>query len=110
MYFVKAKSNLRQNTKKKKRERRQADGDRREQSFFFFSRLSAAMSLPKINSVARTLLRNVVSKREFSSTAALGEKTTFGGLKDQDRIFTNLYGDFDWGIKGAVQRVCILYR
>lgn len=28
----------------------------------------------------------------------------YGGLKDQDRIFTNLYGDGDWGIEGALQR------
>lgn len=48
--------------------------------------------------------------RDFSSRAAacLQEKTTFGGLKDKDRIFTNLYGDFDWGIKGALQRVCFI--
>lgn len=25
-------------------------------------------------------------------------------LKDQDRIFTNLYGDYDWGLKGAMKR------
>lgn len=27
------------------------------------------------------------------------------GLKDQDRIFTNLYGDGDWGVEGALKRV-----
>jgi len=32
------------------------------------------------------------------------EKTTFGGLKDQDRIFTNLYGRHDWRLKGAISR------
>ena len=25
-------------------------------------------------------------------------------LKDQDRIFTNLYGDFGWGLNSAMQR------
>lgn len=25
-------------------------------------------------------------------------------LKDQDRIFTNLYGDYDWSLKGAIKR------
>ena len=33
--------------------------------------------------------------RAFST----GEKTSFGGLSDQDRIFTNLYGQNDPGLK-----------
>ncbi|CAF0994125.1 unnamed protein product [Brachionus calyciflorus] len=32
------------------------------------------------------------------------KKTTFGGLKDEDRIFTNLYGRHDWKLKGAMSR------
>eukprot|EP01017_Pseudomicrothorax_dubius_P006337 TRINITY_DN1178_c0_g1_i1.p1 TRINITY_DN1178_c0_g1~~TRINITY_DN1178_c0_g1_i1.p1 ORF type:complete len:467 (+),score=118.26 TRINITY_DN1178_c0_g1_i1:20-1420(+) len=36
--------------------------------------------------------------RHFSTTR------THGGLKDQDRIFTNLYGDKDAFLKGAVKR------
>jgi hypothetical protein len=28
----------------------------------------------------------------------------YGGLKDQDRIFTNLYGEQDWRIKAAEKR------
>jgi len=32
------------------------------------------------------------------------EKTSFGDLKDQDRIFTNLYGSHDWRLKGAISR------
>lgn len=32
------------------------------------------------------------------------EKTQFGGLKDEDRIFTNLYGMHDPFLKGAVKR------
>ncbi len=31
-------------------------------------------------------------------------KTKFGPLKDEDRIFTNLYGRHDWTIKGAMAR------
>ncbi|GFS51862.1 NADH dehydrogenase flavoprotein 1, mitochondrial [Trichonephila inaurata madagascariensis] len=31
-------------------------------------------------------------------------KTKFGPLKDQDRIFTNLYGRHDWKLKGALAR------
>jgi hypothetical protein len=30
--------------------------------------------------------------------------TSHGGLKDQDRIFTNLYGKHDWGVEGALRR------
>ncbi|KAJ1371544.1 NADH dehydrogenase [ubiquinone] flavoprotein 1, mitochondrial, partial [Parelaphostrongylus tenuis] len=33
------------------------------------------------------------------------EKTTFGNLKDSDRIFTNLYGRHDYRLKGALSRV-----
>lgn len=31
-------------------------------------------------------------------------RTTFGNLKDSDRIFTNLYGRHDWRLKGALKR------
>eukprot|EP00002_Diphylleia_rotans_P007499 TRINITY_DN1704_c0_g2_i1.p1 TRINITY_DN1704_c0_g2~~TRINITY_DN1704_c0_g2_i1.p1 ORF type:complete len:470 (-),score=103.11 TRINITY_DN1704_c0_g2_i1:357-1766(-) len=31
-------------------------------------------------------------------------KKSYGGLKDEDRIFTNLYGQRDFGIKGAMLR------
>lgn len=33
-----------------------------------------------------------------------------GNLKDQDRIFTNVYGDGDFGIKGAIKRVYFLIQ
>ncbi|CAF1237645.1 unnamed protein product [Rotaria sordida] len=32
------------------------------------------------------------------------QKTKFGPLKDEDRIFTNLYGRHDWHLKGAQAR------
>ncbi len=32
-------------------------------------------------------------------------KLVYGGLRDQDRIFTNLYKDGDVGIQGAMKRV-----
>lgn len=31
-------------------------------------------------------------------------KTSFGNLKDNDRIFTNLYGRHEFGLKGAKKR------
>jgi hypothetical protein len=36
-------------------------------------------------------------------------KTKFGGLKDEDRIFTNLYGRHDWKLKGAMSRVNFIF-
>ena len=39
------------------------------------------------------------------STEVTAEKTSYGNLKDQDRIFTNLYGDQDPFLKGAIKRV-----
>ncbi|KAJ1982677.1 NADH dehydrogenase [ubiquinone] flavoprotein 1, mitochondrial [Dimargaris xerosporica] len=33
-----------------------------------------------------------------------GSSRRYGGLKDEDRIFTNLYGRHDWGLKGAQAR------
>lgn len=33
------------------------------------------------------------------------QKTSFGDLKDEDRIFTNLYGRHDYRLKGALSRV-----
>jgi hypothetical protein len=40
------------------------------------------------------------------SAAATGQNVRiYGGLKDQDRIFTNLYNTGDAGLKGAQKRV-----
>lgn len=42
-----------------------------------------------------------------SSMPALGEdqpQRSYGNLKDEDRIFTNLYGRHDWKLKGALSR------
>lgn len=64
-----------------------------------------------------TKLQKFVQQQAYSTAAAAApakpaaatpppapEKKTFGGLKDQDRIFTNLYGDQDFRIKGAIKR------
>jgi len=32
------------------------------------------------------------------------ERKSYGGLKDKDRIFTNLYGEHDWRLQGALKR------
>jgi hypothetical protein len=42
----------------------------------------------------------------FSTTVAAPTATrSYGGLKDQDRIFTNIYGEFDPMLAGALKRV-----
>lgn len=42
-------------------------------------------------------------RRGFSTAAGSASKT-ISPLKDQDRIFTNLYGKHDWRLKGALAR------
>ena len=37
-------------------------------------------------------------------------KRVYGGLKDQDRIFTNLYKDGDPFIEGALKRVSEVHK
>lgn len=43
-------------------------------------------------------------KRSFSTQQATSSKKSYGGLKDRDRIFTNLYGEHDWRLSGAMKR------
>jgi len=40
----------------------------------------------------------------FNSTASSEPQKVYGPLKDEDRIFTNLYGRHDWRLKGAMAR------
>lgn len=59
--------------------------------------------------VGRQVLRDVVraatSTTSLQSVAVRSMSTrTYGGLKDQDRIFQNLYGKHDWRLKGAMSR------
>lgn len=56
---------------------------------------------------ARHFLGGLVPVRvsvRFSSGTTAPKKTSFGSLKDEDRIFTNLYGRHDWRLKGALRR------
>ncbi|CAK4328457.1 unnamed protein product [Aphanomyces euteiches] len=63
--------------------------------------------------VARSAAQKLKSQvRLFQSTSALrnaeGETPAmtrvYGGLKDEDRIFTNLYGEQTWRVDGALRR------
>lgn len=40
----------------------------------------------------------------LASKNAFCTSRSYGGLKDKDRIFQNLYGEHDWGLKGALNR------
>ncbi|XP_015781069.1 NADH dehydrogenase [ubiquinone] flavoprotein 1, mitochondrial [Tetranychus urticae] len=66
-----------------------------------FRSLSGLKGLKGINSVQNGLAR-------LSTTANAApqppQKTKCGPLSDEDRIFTNLYGKHDWGLKGAIKR------
>ncbi|XP_076332286.1 NADH dehydrogenase (ubiquinone) 51 kDa subunit [Tachypleus tridentatus] len=50
------------------------------------------------------LLGSFVRCSSTSTGQAPPQKTKFGPLKDEDRIFTNLYGRHDWRLKGALAR------
>ncbi|KNC86753.1 NADH dehydrogenase (ubiquinone) flavoprotein 1 [Sphaeroforma arctica JP610] len=60
---------------------------------------SAGKGLSRTSSyaVAAPVLNSAVS-------SAYSTERTYGGLKDQDRIFTNIYGFHDWKLKGAKSR------
>merc|ERR1712137_1089790 len=63
------------------------------------------MALTKVNLLTKSLGVQTLSAVgvRFNSTAP-STKTTFGPLKDEDRIFTNLYGRHDWRVDGALKR------
>lgn len=52
------------------------------------------------------LIRRFFSSNSPTSTgsAAGTPPKIIGNLKDEDRIFTNLYGRHDWNLKGALSR------
>jgi hypothetical protein len=50
-------------------------------------------------------LLNLTAKNFSAGTNVQATKKVHGGLKDQDRIFTNVYCDTDPFIEGALKRV-----
>lgn len=75
----------------------------------------ASIALRSLVNGGRTLPLNLIPRASITTAATeqytkLAAETaasctrTYGGLKDKDRIFTNLYGEHDVGIKGAVKR------
>lgn len=45
-----------------------------------------------------------LAKTSFPLKIHTRPKSSFGNLKDQDRVFTNLYGKHDWRLPGALKR------
>ena len=59
--------------------------------------------ITKIPTKFTTFSLNYIPKYLFSTEVA--KERSYGGLKDQDRIFTNIYKDDDPFIDGALRRV-----
>lgn len=53
--------------------------------------------------VVPTVTRSYATEANPNANPVTG-KTTFGGLSDEDRIFTNVYSKHDWRLKGAMKR------
>merc|ERR1719321_2363866 len=58
---------------------------------------------------ARAATRRLASRPGRHRAAAAApvaalQQRPYGGLADKDRVFTNLYGEMDWGLKGALAR------
>jgi NADH dehydrogenase (ubiquinone) flavoprotein 1 len=58
-----------------------------------------SMSVRRLTAVSRF---TSFQARALSTDPVLAQ--VYGGLKDQDRIFTNLYGEKDWRLKAAMKR------
>uniref|UniRef100_A0A8R1IS19 NADH dehydrogenase [ubiquinone] flavoprotein 1, mitochondrial n=1 Tax=Caenorhabditis japonica TaxID=281687 RepID=A0A8R1IS19_CAEJA len=54
--------------------------------------------------IPKVAVRGVVTSAQNANAQVKQEKTSFGNLKDSDRIFTNLYGRHDYRLKGALSR------
>ncbi|KAI3379399.1 hypothetical protein SNEBB_010467 [Seison nebaliae] len=53
--------------------------------------------------IVKCISNNQIRQLSVSSIVN-AQKTSFGNLKDEDRIFTNLYGRHDWKLRGAMER------
>ncbi|XP_065652471.1 NADH dehydrogenase [ubiquinone] flavoprotein 1, mitochondrial isoform X2 [Hydra vulgaris] len=63
-----------------------------------------ALRIVSRSSNAWNVGRVCFTHNRLQSTEAPKQKTKFGPLSDDDRIFTNLYGRHDWKLKGAQAR------
>ncbi|KAJ6245881.1 NADH-ubiquinone oxidoreductase flavoprotein 1 ndufv1 [Anaeramoeba flamelloides] len=54
--------------------------------------------------LSQYLTKPSVNASKFTNSILPITKRFYGGLKDKDRIFTNLYGDYDTSVTGAMKR------
>jgi NADH dehydrogenase (ubiquinone) flavoprotein 1 len=63
------------------------------------------LNIQKFRLATQSASSALVACRRCEATANKPvEKKQYGPLKDEDRIFTNLYGRHDWRLKGAMKR------
>merc|ERR1712083_43644 len=66
-----------------------------------------AKAVQRLTPVLRNLQGSVAVSSQATTVRHQSTETatkTYGPLKDQDRIFTNIYGRHDWRLKGAMAR------
>merc|ERR1712121_548664 len=66
-----------------------------------------AKAVQRLTPVLRNLQGSVAVSSQVTAVRNQSTETatkTYGPLKDQDRIFTNIYGRHDWRLKGAMAR------
>ena len=71
-------------------------------SFSALSKLTGALSRPLQHVAANARVPAVALN---SAARVQSRNRTYGGLRDEDRVFKNLYGLHDWGLKGDMKRV-----
>jgi NADH dehydrogenase (ubiquinone) flavoprotein 1 len=59
------------------------------------------------NAAAPAMALSAAGSRSYSTGGGAVTERSYGNLKDSDRIFTNLYGEQDIFIKGAMARVSL---
>lgn len=86
--------------------------------FFLFCKISQKYLIWICFHTMFRLLSSSLRKGEFlslirsqgvSELSRTYSTKTYGNLADEDRIFTNLYREYDVGIEGAMKRVCDLH-
>lgn len=68
------------------------------------SSIASARTSSKLTSKYGSTIVATRCQSAAAAPPAAPKKTSYGNLKDEDRIFTNLYGRHDWKLKGAMAR------
>ena len=70
-----------------------------------FQRKLLSLNLNKYNKFGQYFTKSNFFKIRSNKFSDLTTERSYGGLKDQDRIFTNVYRDGDPFIDGSLMRV-----